>query len=62
MPCRRCVCWRMSWQPCPVLPVLVFAAYAAAVLHLTGAGTLGDGLIYQMQFGGEQVNLLPFSR
>ena len=49
-------------QPCPVLPVLVFAAYAAAVLHLTGAGTLGDGLIYQMQFGGEQVNLLPFSR
>ena len=45
-------------QPCPVLPVLVFAAYAAAVLHLTGAGTLGDGLIYQMQFGGEQVNLL----
>lgn len=49
-------------QPCPVLPVLVFAAYAAAVLHLTGAGTLGDGLTYQMQFGGEQVNLLPFSR
>ena len=30
-------------QPCPVLPVLVFAAYAAAVHPLNGAGTRGAG-------------------
>lgn len=40
----------------------VFALYLAVVLHLTGAGTLFDGMTYGFAPRPYQINLIPFSR
>ena len=40
---------------------LVWAVYICVVLYFTGAGTLYDIFLHGMN-GGEQINLLPFSR
>ena len=41
--------------------VLVFAFYVTTVFHLTGAGTLYDALLYQLEFRPDWINLIPFS-
>lgn len=40
---------------------LVFALYMIAVFHVTGAGTLYDGLLYRLEFRPEEINFVPFS-
>ena len=40
----------------------VFGLYLAFTLHLTGAGTLFDGLSYGFVPRAYQINLVPFSR
>lgn len=39
----------------------VFTIYIAGVLHFTGAGTLYDGLMYQLELRLDQINFIPFS-
>lgn len=41
--------------------IFVFVIYITGVYHVTGAGTLYDGLRYQLEMQAEQVNLIPFS-
>ena len=43
-----------------ILPA-VFAAYIIAVFHITGAGTLYDGLTAELEEMKERINLIPFS-
>lgn len=40
---------------------IVFALYIFAVFHVTGAGTLYDGLLYRLEFRPEEIHFLPFS-
>ncbi|MBQ1343701.1 MAG: VanZ family protein, partial [Firmicutes bacterium] len=40
----------------------LFALYLAFTLHVTGAGTLFDGLSYGFAPRAYQINLIPFSR
>lgn len=42
--------------------LLCFVLYLVAVYHVTGVGTLYDGLLYQGEIRTEQINLSPFSR
>lgn len=49
-------------KPLSVLLLTVFAVYIAAVLSVTGAGTLYDCGIYGLQVRTEQLNLLLFSQ
>lgn len=39
----------------------VFAFYLIAVFHVTGAGTIYDGLLYRLEFRPEEINLVPFA-
>lgn len=43
------------------LIIILFALYIISVYHFTGAGTLYDGLLYQLEMRPEQINLIPFS-
>ena len=43
-----------------ILPA-VFAIYIIAVFHITGVGTLYDGLTAEMEDMKERINLIPFS-
>ena len=43
-----------------ILPA-VFAVYIVAVFHITGAGTLYDGLTAELEEMKERINLIPFS-
>ena len=43
-----------------ILPA-VFAIYIIAVFHITGVGTLYDGLTAKMEDMKERINLIPFS-
>lgn len=47
-----------KWQY--ILPV-VFAVYIIAVFHITGVGTLYDGLTAELEEMKERINLIPFS-
>lgn len=40
---------------------LTFALYIIGVYHFTGAGTLYDGLTYQLELKQDQLNFIPFS-
>lgn len=40
--------------------VIIFAVYVIAVYHITGTGTLHDGLLYQLDIKHE-FNIIPFS-
>lgn len=44
-----------------ILPI-VFAVYAIAVFHVTGAGTIYEALYYRFRGVAERINLIPFSR
>jgi len=41
--------------------IFVFVIYITGVYHVTGAGTLYDGLRYQLEMRADQINLIPFS-
>lgn len=41
--------------------IIIFAGYMIAVYHFTGAGTLYNGMTYQLELRKEQINLIPFS-
>lgn len=43
-----------------ILPA-VFAVYIVAVFHITGVGTLYDGLTAELEEMKERINLIPFS-
>lgn len=53
---------RQPTKPLLDLRLTVFAVYIAAVLSVTGAGTLYDCSIYGLQVRTEQLNLLLFSQ
>ena len=41
--------------------ILIFSFYVIGVYYLTGAGTLYDGFLYQLEFRPDQLNVVPFS-
>lgn len=43
------------------LSVIVFSFYIVGVYHYTGAGTIYDGLMYQLELRFDQLNVIPFS-
>lgn len=49
-------------KPLRLLMLAALGLYLAAVLNLTGAGTLYDCSLYGLQLRTEQINLLPFSQ
>ena len=42
--------------------MLVFSFYVIGAYYFTGAGTIYDGLMYQLEIRQDQVNFIPFSR
>ena len=40
---------------------IMFAVYLFAVFHVTGAGSLYDGLYYHLEISPDEINLIPFS-
>lgn len=45
-----------------LLALLIFSCYTIGIHYFTGAGTLYDGFLYQLEFRKNQVNLIPFSK
>lgn len=43
------------------IAAVLFALYIFAVFHVTGAGTVYDGLLYRLEFRPEEIHLIPFS-
>lgn len=41
--------------------VMIFSIYIIAVFYFTGAGTLYDGFLYELELKQEQLNFVPFS-
>lgn len=41
--------------------IIAFSIYVIGMYHFTGAGTLYDGLMYQLEIKQDQLNFIPFS-
>lgn len=41
--------------------LIIFAFYIFGVFHFTGSGTLYDLMLYNLEFRGDQLNMIPFS-
>lgn len=52
----------ISFSKCDCIAEIAFCAYITGVLHVTGAGTLYDGLVYQLEIRQDQLNFVPFSQ
>lgn len=42
--------------------IIAFFIYVVGVYHFTGAGTIYDGFLYQLELKQDQINLVPFSQ
>ncbi len=51
----------VSYSRYHFIAMIVFAVYVVGVYHFTGAGTIYDGLMYQLELRQDKINIIPFS-
>lgn len=51
----------ISYSRYHFIAMIAFSVYVAGVYHFTGAGTIYDGLMYQLKLKQDQINMIPFS-